>query len=129
MKKELTEAEKARVREQARLRKQKQRAKKAELTVQAFEVSASATEQQQLNDQALIRGFDSISEYLMTLMRIDGDRIKHDQAAIGTCTSCNLPLPNGCNAVFKGQFDCSYIHGLPLVSMAASVRDNIEGEN
>jgi len=117
MKKEQAEAEKARIREQARLRKQKQRAKTAELAIKPLEVSCSATEQQQLNEQALIRGFDSISEYLMTLMRIDGDRIKYDQAAIGTCTSCNLPLPQGCNAVFKGQFDCSYIHGLPLVSL------------
>jgi len=109
MKKEQTEAEIRRVREQARLRKQKQRAKKAELVVKALEVNASATEQQQLNEQTLTRGFDSTSEYLMTLMRIDGDRIEHDQAAIGTCNSCKLPLPQGCNAVFKGQFDCIVI--------------------
>ncbi len=116
MKKEQTTADKARIREQARLRKQKQRAKKAKLAVQSLAINASASEQQQLNEQAIIRGFDSISEYLMTLMRIDGDRIKHDQAAIGTCTSCKLPLPQGCKAVFKGQFDCSYIQGLPLVA-------------
>jgi hypothetical protein len=115
MKSEQAEQQKLRIREQARLRKQKQRAKKAQLAIKSLTVSASATEEQQLNNQALTRGFDSASEYLMTLMRIDGDRIKHDQAAIGTCNSCNLPLPQGCNAVFKGQFDCSYIHGLPLV--------------
>jgi len=117
MKKEQSEIDKARIREQARLRKKKQRAKNAELVVKNLEVNASATEQQQLNEQSITRGFDSISEYLMTLMRIDGDRIKHDQSAIGTCNSCRLPLPQGCNAVFKGQFDCSYIYGLPLVSL------------
>lgn len=117
MKSEQAEQQKLRIREQARLRKQKQRAKKAQLAIKSLVVNASSTEEQQLNSQALTRGFDSASEYLMTLMRIDGDRIKHDQAAIGTCSSCNLPLPKGCNAVFKGQFDCSYIHGLPLVSL------------
>lgn len=117
VKKEQTKQQKARIREQARLRKQKQRAKKAEFSVGVLEVNASETEHQQLVEQVNIRDFDNVSEYLMTLMRIDGERIKHDQTAIGTCNSCSLPLPKGCNAVFKGQFDCSYIHGLPLVKL------------
>ena len=113
---EKTEQKKAKVREQARLRKQKQRERQAKLKVSSLEVKAAKTEQEQLTKQAQTRGFDSISEYLMTLMRVDGERIKHDQKAIGTCSSCNLPLPEGCKSVFKGQFDCSYIHGLPLVT-------------
>jgi hypothetical protein len=119
------EKRKAKLREQARLRKQKQREKEKALKVITQEVPAnkllsgqvSQSELEQLMAQSGIRDFDCPAEYLMTLVRIDGDRIKHDQSAIGTCSSCNLPLPNGCNATFKGQFDCSYIQGLPLVEL------------
>lgn len=118
------------IREQARKRKQKQR-EKAKASAQASKVDGSdaapashvlikgisATELEQLNKQTSIRDFDCTNEYLMTLVRIDGERIKHDQKAIGTCEGCNLPLPEGCKAVFKGQFDCSYIQGLPLVQL------------
>lgn len=135
-KKEKTEEQKAKVREQGRIRKQNQRdrekaAKKAEenglepvianpLTKNSLSAGGkgfSDTELAQLNEQAVIRGFDCSTEYLMTLMRVDGVRIKHDQKAIGTCNSCKLPLPEGCKPRIKGQFDCSYIEGLPLVEI------------
>lgn len=124
-KKEKSEEQKAKLREQARLRKAKQRKKEKELqgatesepTNNILGGHASDSELNQLKAQAKIRDFDCPTEYLMTLVRIDGDRIKHDQSAIGTCNSCKLPLPEGCNAVFKGQHDCSYIQGLPLVEL------------
>jgi hypothetical protein len=137
-KKVKTEEQKTKVREQARLRKQKQRekaqaAKEAEANGQEPMVDnpltknslfagvkgVSDTELKQLQEQMVVRDFDCPTEYLMTLMRVDGDRIKHDQAAIGTCASCKFPLPKGCGGISKGQFDCSYIHGLPLVSSKA----------
>jgi|GEM_PF-7047958 len=135
-KKEKTEEQKAKIREQGKLRKRKQREKAKEkalaeqngqepvvsdpLTKNSLSAGGkgiSDTESKQLQEQATARGYDCTTEYLMTLMRVDGDRIKHDQKAIGTCNSCKLPLPEGCGSVFKGQFDCSYIHGLPLVSL------------
>ena len=131
--KDKTEEQKARIREQNNKRQQKKRALAKKLAASEQEEQAktggvklnfganelpkvSDTELAQLGAQALTRDFDSVSEYLMTLMRIDGERIKQDQEAIGTCNSCNLPLPKGCDAVFKGQLSCSYIQGLPLVT-------------
>jgi phage/plasmid primase-like uncharacterized protein len=119
------EEKKAKVREQARLRKKKQR-KKESLAKAIVEEApknkllngqVSNSELEQLLAQTKIRDFDCPTEYLMTLVRIDGDRITHDQSAIGTCNSCKLPLPVGCNKTFKGQFDCSYIQGLPIVEL------------
>ena len=116
----LTKVEQAKAdkkRESARLRKQKQRDKEAEITadVQVTKFDTHQVDRDQLEEQAAIRGYKSIGEYLLTLMRIDGVRIEQDQAAIGTCGSCNLPLPIGCKYVFKGQNGCEALAGLPIV--------------
>lgn len=107
-------------RKAARERKRKSRAKaaeaeKAEAPVQMVSFETYPVDRDELARQAKIRGLDSVGEYLLTLMRIDGVRIGEDQAAIGTCGSCNLPLPVGCKQVFKGQNGCEYLAGLPLV--------------
>ncbi len=115
------EDKKARKREQDRLRKKKQRAneneRKLAMAYDMLELPISATEREQLTKQVQIRDFEHPHEYLLTLMRIDGERIKHDQKAIGTCQECKLPLPQGCDKVFKGQRNCEYIQGLPIVEI------------
>lgn len=115
-----SDAKKLHERELARLRKQKERSLKAEAIKNGALVSLGdvyAAELEQSVAQAEIRGFKCVREYLMTLMRVDAERIKHDHDAIGTCSSCTLPLPKGCDGVFKGERGCRYIAGLPVVEV------------
>ncbi|WP_145491665.1 hypothetical protein [Yersinia rohdei] len=46
------------------------------------------------------------SEYVELLLFCDGERLERQEAALGNCNHCNLPLPAGCNTAFIGESAC-----------------------
>ncbi|EOA2949959.1 hypothetical protein ACULTK_004415 [Yersinia enterocolitica] len=46
------------------------------------------------------------SEYVELLLFCDGERLARQEAALGNCNHCNLPLPAGCNTAFIGESAC-----------------------
>lgn len=46
------------------------------------------------------------SEYVELLLFCDGERLVRQDAVLGNCNHCNLPLPAGCNTAFIGESAC-----------------------
>ncbi|AYW91679.1 hypothetical protein [Yersinia pseudotuberculosis] len=46
------------------------------------------------------------SEYIELLLFCDGERLERQEACLGHCNHCKLPLPAGCNTAFIGESAC-----------------------
>lgn len=46
------------------------------------------------------------SEYLSTLLLRDGQQLDRQLSELPACTKCGLRLPDSCDRLHKGEFDC-----------------------
>lgn len=91
-------------------KKQAQRQREKDLGVVTLGVKLSAKENEQIETACKIRGgvrgpYDK-DEYIATLIRRDISMLESQLLQIGKCDDCNIPLPEGCGGVCKGQSKC-----------------------
>lgn len=101
-------------RQQAKLRKRRQREREKQFGCKLVEVNLSESEREQLARLCQLRAGPNQEpytqdEFISTLIRRDAERLA-EQLKAG-CGRCGVPLPEGCGGVHDGQQDCFYFRG------------------
>lgn len=107
--------------EQARLRKQKSRARQKQLGIKKIEVTFSPSEREKLEHLCQVRGGVrgpySVDEYISTLIRRDHERLEAQLKTLDKCERCKAQLPGGCEGLFKGASDCFHTQDCKILSL------------
>lgn len=101
-------------RARAAQRKRQQRERDKAMGIKTLQLPLSENERVMLQYNCRIRGgidgpYDA-TEYIATLIRRDGARLKRDLSQLGKCANCDKPLPEGCAAKRRNEQDCWH-HG------------------
>lgn len=107
------------IREDARLRKQKQRARVRENGC-SLTLTLNTDERDMLQESMRIRGGHheyTQSEYLQLLIIRDNQRLHEQLKELGTCCKCGQTFNSNCENLFYGDSSCMMTKAQTLLSL------------
>lgn len=117
-------------------RSQAKRDKQKKLGLKRVEFFVSAKEYETLQTMGKARAGCrkpySVNEYAVTLLRqvlpLDVAKYEEQTKDLGTCDTCHMVLPGGCNGAFKGQKGCFHTQDSKALELARPIIQHDSGD-